>query len=147
MKFLFFSASSLLFPLSFAFVMTQRKDTAFRPLYSSSENEKGPVGKQTDHFLEQKAIDGANKIRSLSIEERTRRAMLAEAAEDRMITLSDELDSLLGDDGMPIKENREEAVNLATEIKAQQEQYRQLVMGEQNNLLDLTMNSEDESFE
>lgn len=147
MKFLFFSASSLLFPLSFAFVMTQRKDTAFRPLNSSSENEKGPVGKQTDHFLEQNAIDGANKIRSLSIEERTRRAMLAEAAEDRMITLSDELDSLLGDDGMPIKENREEAVNLATEIKAQQEQYRQLVMGEQNNLLDLTMNSEDESFE
>lgn len=148
MKFLYVSASSFLLPISFAFVMTQRKDTAFRPLYSSSENEKGPVGKQTDHFLEQKAIDGANKIRSLSIEERTRRAMLAEAAEDRMVTLSDELDNLLGDDGMPIKkENREEAVNLATEIKAQQEQYRQLVMGEQNNLLDLTMNSEDESFE
>lgn len=120
----------------------------FRHLYSSPENEKGPVDQQTDKFLEQKAIDGAEKIRSLSVEERTRRAMLAEAAEDRMVMLSDELDNLLGDDGMPLKkENREEVVNLATEIKAQQEQYRQLVMGEQNSLLDLTMDSEDDSFE
>lgn len=129
--------------------MTKRKhDIPFRHLYSSPENEKGPVGQQTDKFLEQKAIDGAEKIRSLSVEERTRRAMLAEAAEDRMVMLSDELDNLLGDDGMPIKkENREEVVNLATEIKAQQEQYRQLVMGEQNSLLDLTMDSDDDSFE
>ena len=48
--------------------------------------------------------------------------MLAEAAEDRMIFLSDELDALLGEDGTPLKaEYREEVVTLAQQIKAVQE--------------------------
>ena len=46
---------------------------------------------------------GAQKLRNMSIEERTKRAMLAEAAADRMILLSDELNALLGNDGTPLK--------------------------------------------
>ena len=62
----------------------------------------------------------------MSIEERTKRAMLAEAAEDRMIFLSDELDALLGDDGTLFKvaKYREEVVTVAQQIKAVQEWYR-----------------------
>ena len=52
--------------------------------------------------------------------------MLAEAAEDRMIFLSDELDALLGDDGTLFKvaKYREEVVTVAQQIKAVQEWYR-----------------------
>jgi hypothetical protein len=56
------------------------------------------------------AQTGTETLRNMSIEERTKRAMLAEAAEDRMIFLSDELDALLGDDG-----------TVAQQIKAVQE--------------------------
>ena len=72
----------------------------------------------------------------MSIEERTRRAMLAEAAEDRIVMLSDELDKLLGDDGMPkTVEDREEVTILATQIKALREQYKSLVNGGESQSL------------
>ena len=86
---------------------------------------------------------GAQKVQNMSIEERTKRAMLAEAAEDRMIFLSDELDHalVLGNDGTPLKvaEYREEVVTLAQQIKALQEQYRALVNGEPDPMLSLSL--------
>lgn len=64
--------------------------------------------------------------------------MLAEAAEDQMISLMDELDDLLDEQsGMPKREeDREEVVQLARGIKASQEQYRALVNGEKSPVLD-----------
>lgn len=112
-----------------------------------SDNDER-VKKETNKFLERNSMNGADMIRTLSIEERAKRAMLAEAVEDRMIILSEELDNLLGEDGMPKKkESREEVLNLASQIKAQQEQYRQLVMGERNVLLDTTFKSDQDGFE
>lgn len=88
-----------------------------------------------EEFLEREAQVGAKKVRAMSIEERTRRAMLAEAAEDRMVEISAELDNLLGEDGLPTEENREEALNLARNYKASQEQYRNLVNGDESSLM------------
>jgi outer membrane protein OmpA-like peptidoglycan-associated protein len=114
---------------------------------SSSNNSNNEGGKQNnspsqpqEEFLEVEAQAGAEKVRNMSIEERTKRAMLAEAAEDRMIFLSDELDALLGEDGTPLKaEYREEVVTLAQQIKALQEQYRALVNGEPDPMLSLSL--------
>lgn len=96
-----------------------------------------------EQFLEEASRLGYDKIKSISIEERTRRAMLAEAAEDRVVMLSDELDSLLGDDGMPLKvEYREEVTILAKQIKASREQYQKLVNGEDCASLNLFVSSQ-----
>ncbi len=77
-------------------------------------------------------------MKEMSIEERTRRAMLAEAAEDRIIMLSEELDKLLGDDGMPLTvEDREEVTILASQIKASREQYKTLVNGGESPSLEM----------
>lgn len=106
---------------------------------NKDENEtvKDQLSKEQQEFLEKTAQDGAAVVRKMSIEERTKRAMLAEATEDRMIALIDDLDELLGEDGLPKKvEDREEAVSIAKEIKASQEQYKALVNGEPSSLLD-----------
>jgi hypothetical protein len=101
------------------------------------ENTIGKVSKSQEAFLESSAESGAPEVRKMSIEERTQRAMLAEVAEDRMISLSDELEVLLGEDGLPKKdEYRDEVVALAQQIKASQEQYRALVNGESSPLLE-----------
>jgi hypothetical protein len=105
-------------------------------------------GKQPKRsFLEQAALDGADKIALLSLEERTRRAWLAEVTEDRMILLMDELELLLGPDGMPInEEDREEVVVLAREVKALRERYKLLVSGEPCALLDTLNGKSDDTL-
>jgi hypothetical protein len=106
----------------------------------SDDNQGNRFSQSQEEFLEVEAQAGAEKVRQMSIEERTKRAMLAEAAEDRMISLSDELDALLGEDGMPLKvEYRDEIVSLAKEIKSMQERYRALVNGEPDVVLSLSL--------
>jgi hypothetical protein len=108
------------------------------PLFSASED--GGQGKKITNgkFLEEASRSGYDNIKSMSIEERTRRAMLAEAAEDRVVILSDELELLLCDDGMPKSEDdREEVIILAKQIKASREQYKRLVNGDNCSSLDM----------
>lgn len=114
-------------------------------LLSSLDNDPEPThdGSKRDfsqaqaNFLESSARDGSSAVRHMSIEERTKRALLAEAAEDRMVKLTDDLDKLLDNSGIPKNiEDREEAVKIARQIKASQEQYRSLVNGEPSPLLD-----------
>ncbi len=104
-------------------------------LEDANDNEKR-ISRQQEEFLERESKNGADKVRLMSIEERTKRAMLAEAAEDRIMQFSDELDALLGEDGMPkSEEDREEVVRLCEQIKATQSQYSALVNGEDSSLL------------
>lgn len=112
----------------------------FRQLSSSPEDTNGNNRRRinNEQFLEESSRSGYQKVKSMSIEERTRRAMLAEAAEDRVIMLSDELELLLGEDGMPLTvEDREEVTILAKQIKASREQYKRLVNGEDCSSLDM----------
>ncbi len=105
-------------------------------LHSSMEDNEKRISRQQEEFLERESKNGADKVRAMSIEERTKRAMLAEAAEDRIMQFSDELDALLGEDGMPKSEDdREEVVRLCEQIKATQSQYSALVNGEESALL------------
>ena len=113
-----------------------------RTLLFQSSSSPGDEGEKrrisNEEFLEEASRSGYDKVKTMSIEERTRRVMLAEAAEDRVVMLSDELDKLLGDDGMPAKvEDREEVTILATQIKASMEQYKKLVNGDDCASLDL----------
>lgn len=97
-----------------------------------------------EEFLEKESASGYDKIRSISIEERTRRAMLAEAAEDRMVALSDELDALfkqqdrdkmngIGDD----KSREEQVLEIARAIQTAEEQYQAMVNGDDSPFIDL----------
>ncbi len=116
------------------------QSTTLHQSFSPEENEsrKSRISKESENFLEQSSQNGYDKIKQMSIEERTRRAMLAEAAEDRIVMLSDELDKLLGDDGMPLTvEDREEVTFLATQIKASREQYQTLVNGGESSSLEM----------
>ena len=110
-----------------------------------SGNSKTSKKMQTqEEFLEEASANGYDKIRSISIEERTRRAMLAEAAEDRMVALSDELDALfkqqdrdkmngIGDD----KSREEQVLEIARAIQTAEEQYQAMVNGDDSPFIDL----------
>ena len=125
----------------FTFERLSSKSLSFQRrtrLYNNSNQDQSQ-----EEFLEGEALAGAERVRSMSIEERTKRAMLAEAVEDRMTALTDELDALLGEDGMPRNvEDREEVVTLAQQIKDAQEQYKALVNGEATSLFSLGVGKE-----
>jgi len=88
-------------------------------------------------FFEEAAKQGAKKVADMSVQERTKRAMLAEAVEDRMVLLYDDLEELLGVDGLPSSaENRDEVEVLAREIKSLRQEYQVLVTGGQSPMLD-----------
>mmetsp|Transcript_3238 Transcript_3238/g.3594 ORF Transcript_3238/g.3594 Transcript_3238/m.3594 type:complete len:176 (-) Transcript_3238:276-803(-) len=121
------------------------------PLNNSAENEseRDEVKSSPNIFLEEASLQGAKKIKALSIEERTKRAMLAEAVEDEMTILEDELEELLGEDGMPLEDDlRDKVESLARQIKGLREQYQLLVSGADSLTLDLfdAQNNSDDEF-
>lgn len=120
-------------------IQSNKSSTIPEPTHPPSSSQESQPQTQ-EEFLEAEAQAGAEKVRQMSIEERTKRAMLAEATEDRMIVLTDELEKLLGEDGLPATvEDREEVVMLAKQIKAAQEQYRALVNGGADPMLDMEL--------
>lgn len=114
-------------------------------LLSSLENTDGgqsSVQKKQEQIMERASLAGADKIRKVSLEERTKRAMLAEAVEDRIFDLVDELDSLVKKNGgleNLTDEVKEEAVEMAKQTKVLQIQYDDLVNGRPSQLLDMEM--------
>lgn len=90
--------------------------------------------------MEMSSIAGADAIRKLDLQERTKRAMLAEAVEDRIFELVDDLEELVRKSGgleNLTDEIKEEAVEMAKQTKALQIQYDDLVNGRPSPLLDL----------
>ena len=84
------------------------------------------------------SLAGAEEIAKLDIQERTKRAMLAESVEDRIFELVDELEGLVKENnGILEGDAREEAVELAKQTKALQIQYDDLVNGRPSSLLEL----------
>jgi len=111
-------------------------------LMSSLDNNDGqsPAQKTQEKKMEVASSAGAEAIRKLDIEERTKRAMLAEATEDRIFELVDELDLLVKRNGgieNLSDEIRGEAVELAKQTNAFQIQYDDLVNGKPSQLLDM----------
>jgi len=93
---------------------------------------------RSEVFMEAVAASGAEKIASMSISERTKRAMLAEALEDRIFQLQDDLENLIPDGStIPTDEQvRSHCVDIAQEIKHAQGQYNDLVSGKPSDILD-----------
>jgi hypothetical protein len=107
------------------------------------DKKKQSLKKEQEQLMEQLALSGAERIAAMSIPERTKRAMLAEAVEDRIFELTDVLEKLLlsdqsesGGDGPLISEkNRQEALEVAQQTKALQVQYEELVSGRPSSVL------------
>ena len=95
--------------------------------------------------LEELSRLGADKIAQLNVAERTARALLAEAVEDRIFELTEQLEALLGMSSIATTttvdvadiqaERREQAVQLAQQTKVLKQQYEELVSGEPSSLL------------
>ncbi|KAL7460666.1 hypothetical protein ACHAXS_001110 [Conticribra weissflogii] len=88
--------------------------------------------------MEMSSIAGADAISNINLEERAKRAMLAEAVEDRIFELVDELEEVFTrNDGVLVGAVKEEAKELAKQTKALQLQYDDLVNGRPSSLLDV----------
>ena len=104
----------------------------------AADDDGGDNGHAMQPFFEETALKGAAAVKAMSIEERTRRAMLAEAVEDRICNHYDDLEEILGQEGVlpESEEEREEITNIAKQIKVLQNDYKQLVSGERSAYLD-----------
>jgi hypothetical protein len=86
-------------------------------------------------LIEEIALMGAEDIANLSISERAKRALLAEAIEDRIFRLTEELEVMVGADGSVDERNKEAAMETARTVKELQQQYAELVTGGPSSVL------------
>jgi hypothetical protein len=93
-----------------------------------------------ENYYESLSQSGADKISTMSIDERAKRAMLAEAVEDNIFLLETELEELVGEDGVITPDIREECVMLAKQIKSAQQHYESLVSGGPSAMLTVMEN-------
>ena len=90
--------------------------------------------------MEMSSLAGAKAIAKLDLEERTKRAMLAEVVEDRIFEIVDELELFVAKHNGLVDATddiRERAMEMAKETKSLQLQYDDLVNGRPSILLDL----------
>lgn len=92
--------------------------------------------------MEQSSMTGAKAAAKMSLEERTKRVILAEAVEDRIFEIADDLEALFDkNNGILGEEDTEEATELAKQTKALQIQYDDLVSGKPSLILDADRNN------
>lgn len=103
-------------------------ETKNSPNYSTREAEIA--------VMEELSRLGADKIATMNVAERTKRAFLAEAVEDRIFVLQEQLEMLVGNGPTRMAQaDRDTAVALARQTKVLQGQYQALVRGEPSALL------------
>jgi hypothetical protein len=101
----------------------------------NDDNSDESLLQSQNSIFEAMSIKGADKIAKMSIPERAKRAMLAEATEDSIFELTERLDGLVEDDGTVSVANREKAMDLARQAKKLQMQYNDLVNGNPSSIL------------
>lgn len=99
------------------------------------DQEPSDARKEQEMLFEELSLKGADKVAKMDVPERAKRAMLAEVVEDRIFELTDDLDGLVEEDGSVAVDNREKAVEIATQIKKSQQQYSDLVNGKPSSIL------------
>lgn len=113
----------------------------------SGDNESA-MRKGQEMKMEMASLAGAKAIAKLNINERTKRAMLAEQVEDRIFEITEEIEQIvIRNDGLLEGNEKEEAVELAKQTKALQVQYDDLVQGRPSILLDIGVDEEGEDVE
>ena len=121
---------------TFRSLITRRSTTSHRGTVVGSSSSKDDDNNHLhEKDFEKMSKDGADAIASLSLDERTQRAMMAEAIEDRIFAISDELDSMIGANGMIAENLRQDAVHLARESSTLKKQYSDLVSGKPSGVL------------
>lgn len=107
------------------------------PLNQKPEQQQQPSDSQDQQrrILEELSLKGAEEISKMGIPERAKRAMLAEAVEDRIFELTDLLDGLIEVDGTVAEKNRKKVVDIATQTKKLQQEYSDLVNGSPSSVL------------
>lgn len=97
--------------------------------------QQSDARREQEIMMEESSLKGAAQIAKMDIPERAKRAMLAEVVEDRIFELTDILEGLIEEDGSVRVENREKAVQMASQIKERQQQYSDLVNGQPSTIL------------
>ena len=115
--------------------------TARRMLLDAADRDEETNSNDDSHrrtqemLMEQLSARGAARIAKLSVRERTKRAMLAEAVEDQIFANTERLENLLEADGTLPPAKRQQAIDLASRTKTLQVQYKELVSGESSSVL------------
>jgi hypothetical protein len=107
---------------------------------SPSEIDLPLSRRRQEKSMERISQIGADKIATLSIPERTKRAMLAEAIEDEMFVATEQLEDLYqgSDDNNALSDqNRGTARELTQRIASLQSQYNELVSGRSSSVLNV----------
>lgn len=99
-------------------------------------NEKSGAQKEQEMMFESMSLKGADVIAKMEVPERAKRAMLAEAVEDRIFELTEKLEGFIDENGMIPEQDREKAVEIAKQTKGLQAQYNELVSGGPSAILD-----------
>ena len=102
---------------------------------NNGDGPNNPIRRTQETIMEQLSLAGADKIAKMDVSERAKRAMLAEAIEDRIFDLTDVLESLFDEHGYLPERNREKSVQIARQTKALQIQYEELVSGNPSTVL------------
>ncbi|KAL3764274.1 hypothetical protein ACHAWU_004086 [Discostella pseudostelligera] len=108
--------------------------------YLGSNEGHSAAQKEREQVMEMSSIAGAEAISKLDLEERTKRAMLAEVVEDRIFELADQLELLIKQNNGLVDASdsiKEQVMEMAKETKNLQVQYDDLVNGRPSLLLDL----------
>ena len=116
-----------------------RKTSDCSRLFSTGDDlsfpqEPSETQRQQEMILEKMALQGADRIKAMDIPERAKRAMLAEALEDQIFDLTEQLEGFVDENGMIT--DREKAVEIAKSTKSLQIQYNDLVSGKPSAILD-----------
>ena len=103
-----------------------------------SSSKQQLLSETQKEIFERLSLSGADRIAAMEIPERAKRAMLAEAVEDRIFELTEILEKLVepaGGDTLVAEDNRKKAVQIAKQTKALQQQYEELVTGQPSAML------------
>ena len=133
--------------LSSSFVVTTRyqKIDFFALQLAQQDGRSFDDGqRKQEMYMEAMSLKGAEQIAKMNISERTTRAMLAEAVEDRIFQLQDDLELLSGGTVPEDETTKAQCVELAKDIRRSQIQYNDLVSGAPSELLN-SIKSWDES--
>jgi len=117
-------------PIQTTFVIQYAAASPFSESLEEDEEPKVQITTQ-QKFLEEESRKGAAQIASLSTAERTQRALIAEAVEDQMNRLQDQLEDLLYQpcekEGQ--EEKKEKLQALTIQLQTLQKDYKDLVSG------------------
>jgi len=128
----------MIFPahtIGFCGPMISRKMPIFVSKSMSSGDDSIDDIHTQEMLMEELSWEGQNKIASVSISERAKRALLAEAIEDQIFRLAEELEEIVGRNGLIDDDDKREATALATRAKELKQQYQDLVSGAPSSVL------------